>query len=264
MESSKQYKILALILAIIMIGSVLAVFAPSSPKKEVKVKKKLEIHSFKDIMEYTPPDIALFQYVDMERLNGTELGAWVKEKKIVPTSAVEWATSVDFQNGLWVNFFRTLNDTPVTYPSSGTVEYGNYTLKDRNGIVLLDEIIPYVFGPQPVVENVIDLIDGKTNQSAFSAYYQPYNMSIFGDNFDYVQIRVGNLTAYSDLIFVGIKHLQDGNYERVSAFHLTQGNVILVDRGNKSRFLEYNITYSNGYRIKRVVGNFTSVIEDPL
>ncbi len=264
MESSKQYKILALILAIIMIGSVLAVFVPSSQKKVIKIKKKLDIRSFKDVLHYTPPGIALFQYVNMKKINGTELEAWILQKKLVPSPDVEWGATIDFQNGLWLNFFRTINDTPVTYPSSGEVRYGNYTLKDRNGIVLLDEVTPFVFGPQPVVENVIDLIEGKTNQSALSSYYEPYNLSIFGEDFDYVQIRTGNLTAYSDLIFVGIKHLPDGNYERVSAFHLTQSNVILVDKGNRTKFIEYNITYTQNYRIKRVVGNFTSIIEDPL
>ena len=75
---------------------------------------------------------------------------------------------------------------------------------------------------------------------------------------------MGNITNYSDLLFIGIKYLPSGNYERVSAFHITQENVIIVDRGNKTRFLEYNISYNGDFRIKRVVGNFTSIIEDPL
>jgi|GEM_PF-6027186 hypothetical protein len=264
MKKSTSHKILAFILAFIMIGSVLSVLAPSSPSTRGReIKKEVAFENYKDAFRIIPPNIAIFQYVKTDNIKNTDLELWLIQNKLISSQDVRAAMVVDFYNGLWVELVNN-NRSEIKYSYSRVVEYGNYSLKDNNGIVLADEVSPYVYGPQPVVEYVLDLMEDGNLTNAYSEIYEKYNLSILGDNYDYVQIRAGNVTNGSDLLFVGIRYTGDGLYERISAYHLSEENVILLDTGNKTRFLEYNLTYVDDFRVKRVVGDFKSVIEDPL
>ena len=153
---TKSARILALILALIMIGSVVVyVFRGSTKVSEREIK--FEMGKFPKLLNYTPYGAQFVLYLNFENLDReSELYRMLNDvfkNQIDPYSFSHSALasktgirSVLIAKYPYPLYFVDVNRSKVYFASESKEEYKGYKVKLRKGVALIDETSPFVLG----------------------------------------------------------------------------------------------------------------------
>ncbi|MBO8182443.1 MAG: hypothetical protein H0Z28_06590 [Archaeoglobus sp.] len=237
---SKGARLLAILLALIMIGSVLTYAAKrgqTSPQREVEFNFP---DGFNGIISHIPAGADQVVYVNLENSN-PELSEILK--KIVTNNMDSMFFShlrlsqgverfmVSSYSGTFpeILYLIDVNRTKVFYTHDSEDVYNGYKIKSNNGISLVDQTSPFLLGTTPIVAKTLDVISGKERSLAS---------------------EVGNFT----------ERMPPGDYNLILMF---KGDAVRqLVRGNASNFFDfylaaYRINASNpSYYEKVVLMNF--------
>ncbi len=280
----KSARLLALILALIMIGSVFAYMMRGGYSEKREVKYRLD--DFREYVNWTPDGVYYFQYFNFTQLS--QLGADDPMAKFINNnmkdvliSAVFSRTVLEVPSGIHKIFvanymtavplyFIDANMGKVYFAREDEVKHGEFTLQvRRGGIAFVGEVSPFIIGYKPLVENATDLISG-SGKSAGNFTYRylsringsfAYAMFMYGDPAK-ASMRAGN-ESVGDFFFEGYRYnFKNNTYEKVWAIHFI-GN-FFFGKMNES---EKNFQYYKYRMLKDGLGiavmedaNFTKVL----
>jgi hypothetical protein len=266
---TKSARILALILALIMLGSVLAYAIKGSPKSHRDVKFEMG-DNFKSYMQYLPDGANQVAYMDLHTENDT-LRSYVKnvmKKNLDPlffrsnliqfTHGIERMLIAAYPDGIL--YFVDVNKSKVYFAHDRKDTYMGYTIKTKQGIALTDEISPVVYGTSESVARTIEVISGGKAGNATNYTerlpYDNYNFALVF--FDDAAKELLNGTDYIDFYFAGYR-MNGSMYEKVVAVHFT-GYGGFAD-SNVTAY--YNFTnYDDGFSVAIMQDtNFTKIVE---
>lgn len=255
----RSARILALLLAFIMIGSVFAYMMKGGSPKNREVKVRVE--DFEGYLNWTPRDAYYIQYFNLTYITHFEkndpLRQYVDDnlQKIL-TSAVFSRSVLEMTSGIskiYVAnymtaiplYFIDANMGKVYFAKDDEVKYGSFTMQVRKGgIALVDETSPIIVGYKPLVEKTIDIVEGKeVGLGNLSKYVYRINGS-----FAYAFIMYGKAAgrilkseneSICDFFFEGYRYNQLNNtYEKVWAIHFI-GNYFFSGMNETMRDFKY-------------------------
>ncbi len=264
MMEKKSARILAFILALIMIGSVL-VYAFRGPSKPEERAVKFDMgDSLKDWLRYVPNSTEYILYFNYNVTNETLL-------KLIYNATLKnidpYAFSIFRPN--YIGMFKRML---IGYPELYLIDLGrkkvyfafdyerNYhgydvKIKNFNGryYAMVSEIHPVVYGYLGSVINVLKVISN--NGTNFTDRYGNYTSRING-SFDYAVMVTGktamssiqsNGTPIADFYFEGYRMNEtNGMFEKVVGIHFL-GNYFLV-KSNKTAYYYFR-NYKDGFSI---------------
>ena len=271
---TKSARILALILALIMIGSVL-VYAFKGSTKVSEREIKFEMGGFASNLNYLPYGAQFVLYLNFKELDQeSELYELVND---VFKSNVDPYTfnHIAFPTGVGIGsmviaeypyplYFVNINKSKVYFAYEGQEEYKGYKMKLRQGVALVDQISPFVLGYPTLVYGVIDLInDGKPELSvgkfAYNYTKRIYNYTkadfnyafIIYDEYAKATVRSNN-TSVADFYFSGYR-MNGSLYEKVVAIHFTKNGFFVSTNETKNNTVYYYYqNYDDGLSIAKI------------
>ncbi len=275
----RSARILAFILALIMLGSVFTYIMRGGGENRREVFLRLE--DFREYVNITPKSAYLIEYVNMSYLyleRNDSLRNYVSSKlrEILRPEIFNKAV-ISFPGGFHsvvvarcydimqsYLYFIDTNLSKVYFAYRDEVKVGNHTIKVRPGIAMFDEISPVVIGYPMVVADVVRIIEGEEN--GLSDYYK-YLSRINGSFLyawytygDYAKaIMKANNTSVTDFFFEGYRFNETNrSYEKVWAVHFI-GNYFFAKTNVTDYY--YVKSYDDGFSIA-VLGdkNFTKLI----
>jgi hypothetical protein len=273
----RSARILALILALIMLGSVFAYMSKGGGGQKRDVE--LRLNDFREYFNITPDGAYYCEYVNLsylyldqndplrnyvdERVRGILRGDVFSRSIIEIPSGFTQILAVYYDTPL---YFIDENRSKVYFAFEDQIEHGNHTIKVRPGLALLDSISPIALGFPSNVEKVADILDGKSSgvSNRIYPYLSRINGSfyyawlVYGDNAK--QLLKDNNTGITDFFFEGYRFNETNkSYEKVWGLHFL-GNYFFA-RTNQT---EYNIieNYNDGFSVA-ILGdkNFTKLIQ---
>ncbi len=279
----RSARIIALILALIMIGSVFAyMMRGNSPEKR---KVVLKLNDFREYVNITPKGAYYFQYVNFQSLGqftkDNPLKQYVDNKLdniLVPT--IFSRSVLEVTRGIYSVFeatygpgislyFVDANQSRVFFAKKGEFKYHNFTIQYFGNIALMDQTSPFVVGYAPLVMKVVDVIQ-KRNESVGKDIYK-YLARING-SFVYADFMYGNIvkmamksnnTSIADFFFEGFRYnATDGLYEKVWAIHFLGNYFFAAMNKSEQNFAYYTFkNYPDGLSVA-VMGDkdFTKVL----
>jgi len=281
----KSARILAFILAFIMLGSVFAYMAPRGAPEKREVKLKIE--DFRNWVDLAPED-GLFFYFNLEELrdlskklgpkdplvNFTEGEAkkaldstYLSGRIVQLTQPISEFVYADYGYPL---YFMDENDSRVHFVKYTDYPVGNYTVQvSRYGVAMIDEISPLVIGYSPLVMEVAqNLNEGRKTEcnDYLSRLEGSYVFAFFtcgkmaGEVFRLNQTN----ESIADFFFQGFRYnFTSQQYEKVWGAHFTQ-NYFFMGLNETERDFEYYYieNFDDGFSIA-VMGdkNFTKVLD---
>ena len=274
MIEKKSARILAFILAIIMIGSVLA-YAVRGPSKPEEREIKFDMgENLNDWLKYVPSSTGYVLYYEYNRsINETLLKMIYNSTSDNIDPYVLRVFKPDFPYfkrmlvGYPTIYFIDVGRSKVYFTTQQKDEYRGYTVKLGNVFgkvfALVDEVHPVVLGYPSTVSAVVNLING--NGTSLADEYGNYTSKING-SFSYVRIISGDVatrniqsngTPMADFYFEGYR-MNGTMFEKVVGIHFL-GNYFFVE-SNKTEYY-YCMNYGNGFSLA-VMGdhNLTKLI----
>jgi hypothetical protein len=219
----KSARILAVILAFIMLGSVFAYMMRGTRNVETR-EVVIRLDDFREYVKYVPRGAIFFEYVNMSYLQlpeGDQLRYTVNKmlqdlliREIFSRSIIEiphgftQILRVYYPNNMPL-YFVDAKMTKIYFAKQDEMKVGNYSVPVRPGIALFDKISPFVIGNPTAVRVVVEIFQGKDESVANETY--PYLSRING-SFLYAWFTFGeaagrvlkvNNTSISDFFFEG-------------------------------------------------------------
>ena len=276
----RSARILAFVLALIMIGSVFAYVMRGGTQNKREVK---EIFSdFRDYINITPKSAYLIEYVNLSYLylnKDDPLREYIDHKlKNILRPEIFSRSIISFPNGFRsivlaycydtvqsYFYFVDTNLSKVYFAYNSELKIGNYTVKVRPGIALLDEISPVVVGYIKPVSDVVEILEGnETGLSEYHKYLSRINGSFLYAWYtygDYAKSTIkANNSSMADFFFEGYRFNETNkSYEKVWALHFI-GNYFFA-KTNKTEYC-YIRSYDDGFSVA-VLGdkNFTKLMK---
>ncbi len=281
----RSARILAFLLALIMLGSVFAYMMRSGnvEKREVLLK----LNDFREYVNITPKGAYYFEYVNLKQLVTLDredpLRQFV-EKKLndLLVRSIFSRTVLEVPGGFEEIFvasynpavslyFVNTNMSKVYFAKDSEVKYGNFTVQLRKGgLALIDELSPFVVGYTPLVRKVVDVVEGREDSVGNETYKY---LSRINGSFVYASFVYGDVAkqaikaeneSVADFFFEGYRYnATNGSYEKVWAMHFI-GNFFFGKMNKTEQKFEYYRVYNfnDGFGIA-VMGdkNFTKVVE---
>ncbi len=271
---TRSARILALLLALIMLGSVLA-YAVKGGSKSHERDVKFEIgDDFRSYMRYLPAGVSQAVYMDLNTEN-TTLRSYVvnvMERNLDPyffrsnliqfTHGIERMMVAGYPDG--VLYFIDVNKTKVYFAHDKKEDYMGFTMKVKQGLALTDEISPVVYGTSGTVARAIEVVAGNaSNQMDVAGNYTErlpegnYNFALvfFGDAAK--NLMKGNETGYIDYYFAGFR-MNGSLYEKVVAVHFTTTGAFV--KSNVTAYYNYT-NYEDGFSVAVMQDtNFTKIL----
>jgi hypothetical protein len=265
----KSARLLAFMLALIMIGSVLAMAfrgGQSSPGREVDY----EFYDFNEWLEKVPVGAEHIIYVDAD-CNDEELLNYIESiieknwnryifSNLVIEHPIEKMLIAGYRDGLL--YMIDVNKTRVFY-SGERKEYKGFSVKVGNGVMLVTETSPFIIGTTPHVANAIDVIvSGKGGTSELVANYTSRISKDFKIIFMFygesanMLLSSGNFSDYVDFYIEGIG-TNGSLYEKVIGIHF-KGDGGFVD-SNVTEYYNYT-NYEDFSVVIMQDSNFTKLI----
>ena len=237
---TRSARILALFLALIMIGSVITyVFKGSENTSERNVR--FEMGKFPDTLNFLPNGAQFVLYLNFSNLEKEsdlyELLNDVFKSQIDPFTFKHLALSKNIESVVIAKYpyplyFVNVNKSKVYFSYEGKEVYKGYTIKLRQGVALIDEISPFVIGYPTFVYSVVDLLQDNNSVGSFVSNYTQriYDFAKPSSNFNYALILYGE-SAKTQLVsdnesigdFYFVAYRMNGSvYEKIEAIHFTK------------------------------------------
>jgi len=269
MPSKKSARILALVLALIMIGSIAAfgIRGIGQPPKRVI---KHEAKTLPEIINILPDGATQVLYMDLLGTHDKNLLNYTSmliQQNTIPeffrslqlTSAVRKYVIAAYPDGLI--YLLDVNKTKTYYLTKEKTEYLGYTIKiSYDNIAFCDQVSPIVLGTPNKVLNLIECINNL--KPSFNKSVGNYTSRI-GKNYPISLVLYGESAKEmsqntSDFYFIGYG-MNGTLYEKFVALHFTE----------YAGFVESNVTefysfenYKDGFSIASMSdSNFTKVLE---
>jgi len=279
----RSARILALILAFIMLGSVFAYMSHGGVVEKRDVKLKLE---FWDCIDLTPEN-GLFFYFNLTELKGLMKKLGEKDPLVNFTQMeATHALSSDYLNGRIVQFTQPINefilaeygyfllyfinenDSKVYFAKDTEYFVGNHSVMlSKYGVAMISEISPLVIGYSPLVVEVAKNLND-VRKTEYSDYLSRINGTFvfafftFGNETSNV-VRLNQTNeSIMDFFFQGFRYnFTSQQYEKVWGVHFTQ-NYFFTEMNESERGFEYYYfeNFEDGFSIA-VIGdkNFTKI-----
>ncbi|RLI80161.1 hypothetical protein DRP05_01665 [Archaeoglobales archaeon] len=279
---TKSARILALILALIMVGSVLVyAFKGSTTVSEREIK--FDMGNFSNCMNYLPYGAQFVLYLSFKGLN--------EESDLYTLVHNAFKSNIDpytfnhiaFPNRVGIEsiiiaeypyplYFVNVNKSKVFFAYEGQEEYKGYKIKLRQGAALLDQTSPFVLGYPTLVYGVVDLIT--QNNASVGEYTYNYTTRIYNftkADFNYAFMLYGdfakdkitsNNTSVGDFYFAGFR-MNGSVYEKVVAIHFTKNGFFVSTNETKNNTVYYYYqNYEDGLSIAKIGDyNLTKLFE---
>ncbi|MEM0215903.1 MAG: hypothetical protein QW384_07970 [Archaeoglobaceae archaeon] len=282
----RSARILALILAFIMLGSVFAYMSGGS--KVEKREVKLYMADFREWADFAPEG-GLFYYFNLTELNNlmkklgkndplvnfTEMGASdALSTGYLHSSIVQFTHPIkEFvyaSYGGYPVYFIDENTSKVYFASSGEYSIGNYKMQvSKFGVAIITEISPLIVGHYSLVAEIAEnaTTGNKTGISNYlSKLNETYAFAFFTHGDLAGQIFRMNQTNESivDFFFQGFRYnFTSQQYEKVWGAHFTQ-NYFFTEINETEKDFEYYYfeNFEDGFSIA-IMGdkNFTKVLD---
>ncbi len=283
----RSARLLALLLALIMLGSVFAYMSRGGGTTE-KREVFLRLDDFREYVNITPAGAYYLQYVNLSYLStlprDDPLRKYCEDQlKNMLVSAVFSRTVLEVPKGFSRIFsasyagiaiplyFVDANMSKIYFSKDREERYGEFTIQVRNnGIALIDQISPFVVGYTPLVAKVADIVNDP--ERSVGNYTYTYLSRING-TFAYAYFMYGDVVkdavkaeneSVADFFFEGYRYnLTSGNYEKVWAMHFI-GNYFFAKMNESERNFEFYTVenFDDGLGIA-VMGdkNFSKVLQ---
>jgi len=256
----KSARLLALLLALIMLGSVFAYMLKGGNVERREVIYRLE--DFREYVNWTPADASYVRYYNLSyvsmlgkndpisnmvtsELNELLIPAIFSRQVFEITGGISQIMVVDFGGSVPL-YFVDAGMSKIYFAGEGEIQHGNFTLKVRRpGIALVSEVSPMIVGYKPLVEKAVDTLEGKYPSFGNNSYDYlsringsfAYALFAYGDVVrDW--IRIGNESP-ADFFFLGYRYnFNNSSYEKVWAMHL-EGNYFFGGMNESEKNFEY-------------------------
>ncbi len=265
MMEKRSAKLLAFVMALIMIGSVMVLAFRATSRVEIRTIKFDMGSSLKSWLKYVPADSEYIAYFNYSTSNETMLEFLYNSTVSLLRNLDPYAfyiirpNTLDSFKRLLVAtpelFFIDVNRTKVYFALKQKVNYGGYTVELGRFIgrvyAFVDQIHPVVYGYPGDVLKVLNIVLGRNR--SFEDVYSNYTSKIPG-SFNYALILSGkaaeksvksNGTPVADFYFVGYR-MNGSMFEKVIGVHFL-GNYFFV-KTNKTEYC-YCKNYPNGFSL---------------
>ena len=256
----KSARLLALLLALIMIGSVFAYMLRGGSAEKREVIYRLD--GFREYVNWTPADAVYIQYYNLSYtsklgkddplasmiisdLNKLLIPAIFSRQVLEVTGGISQVMIADFGEAMPL-YFVDARMSKIYFTNESEIQHGNFTLKVRRpGIALVSELSPLVVGYKPLVEKAVDTVEGKypsfgnKSYSYLSRINGGFAYAFFASG-DVVRqwIRSGNESP-ADFFFEGYRYnFNNNSYEKVWAMHF-EGNYFFGGMNESEKNFEY-------------------------
>lgn len=281
----RSARILAIILALIMLGSVFAYVSGGGKREKRETKFNFETI---EAVGYLPEN-SIVSYYDFTELNALakKLGksdVFVNYTENLAVQELNYAyrTYLDRRIVEFTDSFKELlvarygdfdvyfvneNASKVYFAKQAEKKVGNFTVKIHGGVAIAEEVHPLVIGYSPLVLSIVEKID-RGEFSNYSDYLRRIN-----GNFVFAQMIFGNITGNYvrftgnespvDFFFQGFRFNESsGNYEKVWVIHFTENYFFTELNETQKNFEYYYFENFDGLSVA-VMGdkNFTKVLE---
>ena len=255
----RSSKILALILALVMIGSILTyAFKGTTRIEEREIKFRMG-KNLSDWLKYLPIQEQMLLFYNYQTENETLLQLIYNStlNNIDPYLFRVFKPDLPYYNKLLIGqtvYFIDVGKVKVYFTTQNKYEHMNYTVKVSNvfgrPLALVDEIDPVIIGNPETVIHVLNLING--NGTSLIDEYE-YLTRING-SFDYAFIITGDLarstivsnnTPVADFYFEGYR-MNGSLFEKVVGMHFI-GNYFFV-KSNETEYYFYE-NYDDGFSL---------------
>jgi len=271
----RSAKILALILALIMIGSVFA-YALRGTQTTPQRKIVYEVKDFKKTLDLLS-DAHYIYYLNFS-LKDTNMSTLISNYwkgiamndpifRYIRFSQVNSMFYAVFNQTIFGSEYLYLFDTgnsKIFFSYDQKTEYKNVTVKIKNGYGFAENTNPAAVG---TLNNVYDFID-RVSENTTGRYYNltsklpdinyDFAVVLFGETAN-SSIKLTNSTGkIADFYFEGIAVNESGGYDKVVAINFLQ-NVFFVESNVTEH---YNVTRYGGFNIAFMHdNNFTKILE---
>jgi hypothetical protein len=257
---TKSARLLALLLTLIMIGSIFAYMGSQSstvPEREVLFSFP---ENFKGYLSYLPAGADQVIYVNF---NGSDtnmsqiLNTIVKNNlrfnffsKLRLSEGIERMLVTTYPGGFsGIVYLFDVNKSKVFFTHEKEEKYLGFKVKSEKGISLVDQVDPFIIGTSPDVGRVLEIIkadgQGSLGENLKNATDQlpndDYNLVILmrGNSLKYVVS--GNTTDFFDLYISGYRINESENgtfYEKVVVINFTKN--AYITKSNKTDYYFYD------------------------
>ncbi len=236
----RSARILAFLLAFIMLGSVFAYMFSGGKPEERKVL--IEVEDFRELVNLTPSGAVYFEYVNLsyaamlekndplrsmvENAAKNMMDPRIFNRMVVEVpSGIREVFAASYVNRSTPLYFADAAKRKVYFVADETVEVGNLTVKLHGNIALIDDVSPFVIGYAPLVLAAAETIEGKNSSCSGLAKY----LSRINGSFAYAYFLSGdaakrafkiNNSSAADFFFEGFRYnWSSGMYEKVWGVH---------------------------------------------
>jgi len=274
----KSARLLAFVLALIMVASAL-VYAFRNPSKSEEREIKFDMgKDWKDWIRYLPNGTGYIVYLNYTEKNET-LKKFIYNKtlnNVNPYVFREFRPTINYFRSMMIfdyyNYLIDLNRSKVYFAYKQKDVYKNFTLKTGFAVgrlyTVVDETHPVILAYPSYAKAVINVITG--NSTGFTEDYGNYTSRING-SFSYAFILAGDMakstltdngTPIADFYFEGYR-MNGSVYEKVVGIHFLRYYFFVKtnETANKTVYYYYK-NYDDGFSIA-VMGsyNFTSLTQ---
>jgi hypothetical protein len=274
----KSARLLAFVLALIMVASAL-VYAFRNPSKPEEREIKFDMgKDWKDWIRYLPNGTGYIVYLNYTEKNET-LKKFIYNKtlnNVNPYVFREFRPTINYFRSMMIfdyyNYLIDLNRSKVYFAYKQKDVYKNFTLKTGFAVgrpyTVVDETHPVILAYPSYAKAVINVITG--NSTGFTEDYGNYTSRING-SFSYAFILAGDMakstltdngTPIADFYFEGYR-MNGSVYEKVVGIHFLRYYFFVKtnETANKTVYYYYK-NYDDGFSIA-VMGsyNFTNLTQ---
>ncbi|MEM2933409.1 MAG: hypothetical protein QXL78_00630 [Methanocellales archaeon] len=263
----------ALILIIIMIFSMLAAFFTTT-EEPVRIKK--DFNTLKNALKLVPSSPFLVQFASVENIKGTELERLIRDLGALPPyeqyrAIVTKALIADYLDRSWVELHE-VNQREVKLNYTSTYSYHDLEVKiTPQGLAIVTETSPIIFGFSGRVNETMDLMLNNTNWSAYQTFLPLMARSRL--NADFALIRTQAPYVY-DAYYIGTSYAGKNSYQFEAVLHLNRSanesdlngfksNLLSRELYAKPRnFTYYIVNFELDYAVVNATGSFQAVMRE--
>ncbi|MCL7412755.1 MAG: PCYCGC domain-containing protein [ANME-2 cluster archaeon] len=215
-----------------------------------------DFNSLSDGLKMTPYGLNWARFINVKSIAGTSLESYASEM-VQPTSfygtPVIGMLSADYSATSWIE----LHDIGRT----------DVTIQPRNGDGMLNIVTgrPFIYGHSGNVARTIELL-GDVEQSSYPKY-QSLLVAVDDESYDIGSVTT-EISMFSDMKYTGLKALDNGNIEKVVAYHVTDEVSIprsIYDAqktGAARGFDTYEVTLDSDVLVIRLVADLSTVLNE--